>query len=117
VSNSVSQAADSGPGKRGRLAAAVAAAVDQIPDVQRSKSLTLSTLYPGGRIDGVVLSAHLVTVHIVIDGTCYGDDLRNIGASAARATTDALRALGDARAVAIRIDDLSTSDALETGST
>ena len=65
----------------------------------------LSTLYPGGRIDGVVLSAQQVAVHVLIDPSRYGDDLRRIGESARQAAEKALRAFGDERPVVVRIDD------------
>lgn len=97
--------------QRGQLAAAIASSVDKVPDVERSKSLMLSTLYPGGRIDGVVLSEKQVTVHILIDPSRYGDDLRRIGESARRAAEKVLRSLGDGRPVIIRIDDFLAAPA------
>jgi hypothetical protein len=105
VSNTPDQLAKGPPNQRGQIAAAVAAAVDEVPNIERSKSLMLSTLYPKGRIDGVVLSAQQVTVHILIDPSRYGDDLRRKGESARRAAQKALRALGDERPVFVRIDD------------
>lgn len=105
MSNLADQSVGNPAGQRGRIATAIAASVDMVPGIQRSKSLMRSTLYPGGRIDGVVLSAQLVTVHILIDPSRYGDDLRRIGGSAARAAEEALHALGDERPVAVRIDD------------
>ena len=100
--------------QRGQIAAAIAASVDKVPNIERSKSLMLSTLYPGGRIDGVVLSAQQVTVHILIDPSRYGDDLRSKGESAPRAAERALRALGDERPVIVRIDDFLPTPAPAT---
>lgn len=97
--------------QRGQIAAAIATSVDQVPNVVRSTNLMFSTLYPGGRIDGVVLSARQVTVHILIERSRYGDDLRSIGESARRVAEKALRALGDERPVSVRIDDFLASPA------
>lgn len=105
MNNLPDQLAKGPASQRGQIAAVIAAAVDTVPNIERSKSLMLSTLYPGGRIDGVVLSAQQVTVHILIDPSRYGDDLRRKGESARRAAEKALRALGDGRPVMVRIDD------------
>lgn len=105
MSNTPDQLAKGPANQRGQIAAAIAAAVDKVPNIERSKSLMLSTLYPGGRINGVVLATHQVTVHILIDPSRYGDDLRRKGESARRAAEKALRALDDGRPVIVRIDD------------
>lgn len=100
------QPANSPTGQRGQVAAAIAASIDQIPNVARSTSLMLATLYPGGRIEGIVLSPQLVSVHIMVDSSRFGDDLLSIGESVARTAAHALRTMGDARPVAVQIDDL-----------
>ena len=105
MSNTPDQLVKGPASQRGQIAAAIAAVVDEVPNIERSKSLMQSTLYPGGRINGVVLSAQQVTVHILIDPSRYGDDLRRKGESARRAAQKALRALGDGRPVIVRIDD------------
>jgi hypothetical protein len=111
VSTSATKPTDEGFGRRGRVAATVAASVDKVPNVERSAGLLVSTLYPRGRIEGVVLSKEQVSVHIVVDSSGYGDDLRDIGNSVSRAAEKALRALGDSRPVVVQIDDLLASDA------
>ncbi len=105
MSESASMPNGDAAGMRGRVAVALANSIDKIPNVERSKSLMFSTLYPGGRIGGVVLSAELVTVHITVDQSRYGDDLRSIGKAVVSAAEKALRSLGDVRPVAVRIDD------------
>ena len=116
MSTTPDQLAKGPANQRGQIAAAIAAAVDKVPNIERSKSLMLSTLYPGGRINGVVLSAEQVTVHILIDPSRYGDDLRRKGESARRAAEKALLALGDGRPVMVRIDDFlpATAPAADT---
>jgi hypothetical protein len=96
-------------GKRSGVAAAVASSIDKIPNVIRSNSLMHCTLYPGGRIEGIVLSPRIVTAHILIDPAGYGEDLRDIGDSVVQAAEKSLRSIGDTRAVAVRIDDLLPS--------
>jgi len=49
------------PGRRGELATAVAVAVDAVPGVDRSRSLTHSTIYPGAGWTGSVSKKTLST--------------------------------------------------------
>jgi hypothetical protein len=97
-------------GRRGRLAGAVARSIDQVPGVVRSASLLTCTVYPGGYVEGVVLSANRVTVHIAIDQTRYGEDLRAVGDSVRLAAESALKVLSDSRTVAVKIVDLTPPD-------
>jgi hypothetical protein len=106
MTGSSAMAADNRVGARGRVAMAVASSVDQIPSVGRSKVLTFATIYPGGVVKGVVLSAQAVAVHLLVDRSRYGDDLRIIGDEARGAAQDALHAFGDPRPVEVHIDDL-----------
>ena len=57
------------PGRRGRLALAVAAAVDTVGGVRRTggPGVEVATQYPGGRVLGVRLGTDEVTVHIVAE--------------------------------------------------
>jgi hypothetical protein len=93
-------------GPRGRVATAVAATIGEIPHIGLSKTLTRATLYPGGVVEGVVLSAQAVTVHLLVDPSHYGDDLRIIADDVRRAIQRTLRRLGDPRSIEIHIDDL-----------
>lgn len=97
-------------GQRGELAQAVAAAVDQIPSVTRSKSLLATTLYPGGRVDGIVLSRAEVKVHVVVSGEEYGRSLSDVGDRVVGAAHRALATMSDERTIAVIIDDLTPID-------
>ena len=57
------------PGRRGRLALAVAAAVDTVVGVRRTggPGVEVATQYPGGRVVGVRLGPDEVTVHIIAE--------------------------------------------------
>jgi hypothetical protein len=95
------------PGRRGRLAAAVAAAVDGVAGVRRTggPGVEVATQYPGGRVVGVRLGAYDVDVHIVAQRFPL-DALAETVRSAVRA---ALADAGDARPVAVHVDDLDVS--------
>ena len=49
---SADQLAKGPANQRGQIAAAIAASIDKVPHIERSKSLMLSTLYPGGESMG-----------------------------------------------------------------
>jgi hypothetical protein len=97
---------DSKPASRRRdLALAVAAAVDSIPGVRRtagSSAAEVSTLYPGGRVDGVSLDEDLVMVCVVLSRLPIPPVLEEIVAAASAA----LKAYGDSRSVEVVVDDL-----------
>jgi hypothetical protein len=91
-------------GPRGRLALAVADAVDSTGVVRRSagSGVEAVTLYPGGRVIGVRLGSQRVTVHVTV--------VRLPLAAAAAAVRDAavraVAAAGLAWEVFVVIDDL-----------
>jgi hypothetical protein len=86
---------------------AVAFAVDQVPNVARSNVLTAATVYPGGRVEGIVLATETVTVHVIVDGAEYGRSLPTIGDRVCAAAQDALRTAHDERSVVVCVDDLA----------
>jgi hypothetical protein len=86
---------------------AVALAVDQIPNVARSRDLTNATVYPGGRVEGIVLGTESVTVHVTVDYAEYGRSLPIVGHRVVAAARDALKTVGDKRTVVVRIDELA----------
>jgi hypothetical protein len=92
------------PGRRGRLALAVAAAVDSVGGVRRTggHGVEVATQYPGGRVLGVRLGADEVTVHIVAERLPI-DAVADAVRVAARS---ALAGLGDNRGVAVSVEDL-----------
>ena len=95
------------PGRRGRLALAVAAAVDRVGGVRRTggQGVEVATQFPGGRVVGVRLGADEVVVHIIAERFPL-----DIVADAVHAAVGAaLAGLGDRRAVAVCIDDLDVS--------
>jgi hypothetical protein len=94
-------------GRRGVVALAVALAVDQIPNVARSRILTNATMYPGGRVDGIVLATESVTVHVIVDYAEYGRSLPIVGNRVLAAARDALKTVDDKRTVVVRIDELA----------
>ncbi len=95
------------PGRRGRLALAVAAAVDSVSGVRRTggPGVEVATQYPGGRALGVRLGADEVTVHIVAERL----PLDAVADAVRVAARSALAAHGDRRAVAVSVDDLDVS--------
>ena len=95
------------PGRRGRLALAVAAAVDAVGGVRRTggPGVEVATQYPGGRVLGVRLGADEVTVHIVAERL----PLDAVADAVRFAASSALARLGDSRAVAVSVDDLDVA--------
>ena len=92
------------PGRRGRLALAVAAEVDTVGGVRRTggPGVEVATQYPGGRVLGVRLGADEVTVHIIAERL----PLDMLAEAVRFAARSALAAHGDSRAVVVRVDDL-----------
>jgi hypothetical protein len=92
------------PGRRGRLALAVAAAVDSVGGVRRTAGhgVEVSTQYPGGRVLGVRLGAEAVGVHIIAERL----PLEAVAEAVRSAARSALAGLGDSRAVTVAIEDL-----------
>jgi hypothetical protein len=92
------------PGVRRRLALAVAEAVDAVGGVRRSggAATEVATLYPGGRVRGVLLRTDQVEVHIVAGRVPLAEVTDAVHQSVRRILDDA----GDQRRVAVRIDDL-----------
>ena len=95
------------PGSRGRLALAVAAAVDSVVGVRRTSGpgVEVATQYPGGRVVGVRLGADEVAVHII----AARFPLEIVADAVHAAVGAALAGFGDRRAVAVIIDDLDVS--------
>jgi hypothetical protein len=95
------------PGGRGRVALAVATAVDRVVGVRRTggSGVEVATQYPGGRVIGVRLGPDEVTVHVIVERLPL-----ETAADAVHAAVGAtLAGLGDRRAVAVNIDDLDVS--------
>jgi hypothetical protein len=95
------------PGRRGGLALAIADAVDAVVGVRRTggQGVEVATQYPGGRVLGVRLGADEVTVHVIAERL----PLDSVADGVHAAVDATLAALGDRRAVAVRIDDLDVS--------
>jgi hypothetical protein len=95
------------PGRRGRVALAVAAAVDTVVGVRRSggPGVEVATQYPGGRVVGVRLGGEQIVVHIIAERL----PLQTVADAVHAAVGATLAGLGDRRAVAVRIDDLDVS--------
>ncbi len=95
------------PGRRGRLALAVAAAVDTVVGVRRTggPGVEVATQYPGGRVVGVRLGPDEVTVHVIAERL----PLETVADAVHAAVGATLAGLGDRRAVAVSIDDLDVS--------
>jgi hypothetical protein len=95
------------PGRRGRLALAVAAAVDTVVGVRRTggPGVEVATQYPGGRVIGVRLGPDQVAVHIVATRL----PLETVADAVHAAVGATLAGLGDRRAVVVNIDDLDVS--------
>jgi hypothetical protein len=104
----------SDPGPRGRVAVAVAAAVDTVRGARRSRGvgIEVATQYRGGRTIGVRLSDDRVEVHIIAERpevAVVAQDVHDV-------TRHALDALSDRRCVAVVIDDLDVVSLLLGGS-
>ena len=95
------------PGRRGRLALAIAVAVDSVGGVRRTggPGVEVATQYPGGRVLGVRLGADEVTVHIIAERL----PLDAVADAVRLAARSALSGLGDSRAVAVSVDDLDVA--------
>src|ERR1700678_2599928 len=92
------------PGRRGRVASAVAEAVDGVDGVRRSAGpgVEVATPYPGGRAVGVKLTDDDVTVHVeVLDVR-----LAVVVDAVHVAVRQALDRIGDPRAVSVIVADL-----------
>ena len=99
------------PGPRGRVTEAVAAAVDAVNGVRRSKGsgIEVATQYRGGRTLGVRLHEDGVEVHIVALRPDVADVAREVQAAARRA----LSGIGDGRPVTVVVDDLDVTSLSE----
>ena len=91
------------PGRRGRLALAVAAAVDTVGGVRRTggPGIEVATQYPGGRVVGVRVGTDEVTVHIVAERL----PLDAVAGAVRLAARSALVSLRDSRTVAVAIEN------------
>jgi len=100
----------SNPSSRRRaIADSVAAAVDEVPGVRRtfgSGVVECSTLYPGGRVEGVALGDDVVQVCVALARL----PVPKVAAEVAAAAWEALTALGDGRRVDVVVDDLDLDE-------
>jgi hypothetical protein len=83
----------------------VAAAVDEVPGVRRtlgSGVVECSTLYAGGRVEGVALGDDVVQVCVALARL----PVPQVAAEVAVAAREALKTLGDRRRVGVVVDDL-----------
>jgi hypothetical protein len=96
----------SDPGPRGRLALAVAKAVDSVPGVRRSPGpgVEVATQYREGKVTGIGLG-DTVQVHVVVEVL----PLEAVTDQVHRAARHALDAAGDSRAVAVTVDDIDVA--------
>jgi hypothetical protein len=99
-------AAVSNPSSRRReVAGKVAAAVDEVPGVRRtfgSGVVECSTLFAGGRVEGVALGDDVVQVCVALARL----PVPKVAGEVAAAARKALKALGDGRRVDVVVDDL-----------
>ena len=105
-------------GPRAELAQQIATAVDRVHGVQRSQSLVSGTLYPGGRIEGIVLGEGEIRVYILVNQEHFGQSLFTVGDQVHEAALQALRAAGDHRSARVVIEDIvpsRTAVEIETG--
>lgn len=104
VVTSPTRVAEVDPGRRGRLALAVAEAVDAVVGVRRTggQRVEVATQYPGGRVVGIRLGADEVTVHIIAERL----PLHIVAEAVHAAVGPILDSFGDRREVAVCIDDL-----------
>jgi hypothetical protein len=91
-------------GRRGQVVAAVAAAVDTVAGARRTggDGVEVATQYPGGRALGVQLEDRSVVVHLVAETL----PLEVMVEEVRTAALEALRSVGDHRAVVVAVDDL-----------
>jgi hypothetical protein len=90
---------------RAALARGIAAAVMSVPGVAAlspGTAMEASTLYPGGRVIGVVIGEHEVTVHFVAEQLPLQDVLERVRAAVAAAQAS----LDSHLAIAMVVDDL-----------
>jgi hypothetical protein len=91
--------------ERATLAQAVAAAVGAVPGVARltgGGGVEAATLYPGGKVIGVVVDAHAVTVHVVAGELPLASLITRVQAAVAAVLAD----LGASQAVDLVVEDL-----------
>jgi hypothetical protein len=102
------------PGPRGRVAMAVAAAVDTVSGARRSRGtgVEVATQYRGGRTVGVRLGDERIEVHVIAERPEVTAVARDVHAVARRA----LDAVGDRRPVAVVVDDLDVASLVAGGS-
>jgi hypothetical protein len=94
------------PGPRGRLALAIAVAVDSVSGVRRSPGpgVEVATQYRGGKVTGIGLG-DTVQVHIIVEVLPL-EAVTDEGHWAARYALDAV---GDPRPVAVTVDDIDVT--------
>jgi hypothetical protein len=91
--------------ERATLAQAVAAAVGAVPGVARltgGSGVEAATLYPGGKVVGVVVDAHTVTVHVVAGELPLASLIARVRAVVVAVLAD----LGAGQAVDLVVEDL-----------
>jgi hypothetical protein len=96
------------PGRRGRVALAVAEAVDRVDGVRRTAGpgVGVATQYRGGQAVGVGLSDDGVTVHVEV----LHIRLAVVVDAVHVAVRQALDGIGDRRPVSVIVDDLDLGD-------
>jgi hypothetical protein len=90
---------------RAALARGIAGAVMSVPGVAAlspGAAMEASTLYPGGRVIGVVIGEHEITVRLVAGRLPLGDLLERVRAAVAAAQAS----LDSHLAIALVVDDL-----------
>jgi hypothetical protein len=93
-------------GKRGRLALAVAAAVDTVEGARRADETNSdSTQYAGGRVAGIRLGEDEICVHIVAESLPLDPLVETVRLAAVAAS----RGAGDERPVRVAVDDLDVA--------
>jgi phenylpyruvate tautomerase PptA (4-oxalocrotonate tautomerase family) len=95
--------------RRRELAESVAAAVDEVAGARRtfgSGVVECSTLYPGGRVEGVALRDESVVVCVALARL----PVPAVAGEVTAAARAALNALGDRRRVDVMIDDLDLDE-------
>jgi hypothetical protein len=102
------QAAPSLPiGSRGRLALAVAAAVDAVKGVRRPDDASFGpgTQYAGGKVAGIRLADDEIWVHVIAERLPLDPLVEAVRAAA----LTACRAAGDERPVQVAVDELDVA--------